>query len=184
MTHIPHRLLAVILLTFIWLSMGNCTKPEHEKILFDFESDSELDHFDWQCHTLFSLSDEHAVHGKKSLKLELFPSDYPGFEPKLVLPDWKDYKTFAFDAYNPQEKSIFLTVRIDDRKDYPDYADRYNKTFGLKPGANTISIPIDSLIISGMNRKLDTQRIRRVLVFTRKPAEAMVLYLDYFRLRQ
>ena len=75
---IPRKLLVVILLMFVWLSAGHCTKPESEKILFDFESDSELDRFHWQCHTLFSLSDEHATHGKKSLKLELFPSDYPG----------------------------------------------------------------------------------------------------------
>ena len=75
-----------------------------------------------------------------------------------------------------------MTVRIDDSKDYPDYADRYNKTFYLQPGANTISIPIDMLITSGTKRKLNLKMIYRVLIFMAKPNEKVVLYFDYMRL--
>lgn len=180
--HIPRKLLVVILLTFIWFSAGHCTKPESEKILFDFESDSELDRFHWECHTLFSLSDEHAVHGKKSLKLELFPSDYPGLTPMLASNNWRGYKVFSFDVYSAQQKVIPLTIRIDDNKNYPDYPDRYNKTFYLQPGANTISVPINMLITSGTNRKLNLKTIYSVLIFTAKPNKKVVLYFDYIRL--
>jgi hypothetical protein len=182
MTCIPRKLLAVILLVLIWLSASHCTKPESEKILFDFESDSELDRFHWQCHTLFSLSDEHRVHGGKSLKLELFPSDYPGLAPKLANNDWRGYKVFSFDVYNARSITSPLTVRIDDSKDDLEYADRYNKTFYLQPGANTVSVPIDTLITSGTNRKLNLKMIYRVLIFMVNPNEKVVLYFDYLRL--
>jgi hypothetical protein len=179
---IPRKLLTVILLTFVWLSTGHCTKPEHQKILFDFESDSELDRFHWECHTLFSLSDEHATHGRKSLKLELFPSNYPGLTPILATHDWRKYKMFSFDVYNTQEKVIPLAVRIDDSKDDLEYANRYNKTFYLQPGANTISIPMNTLVTSGTKRELDLKRIYAVLVFMVGTNEKVVLYFDYIRL--
>ena len=178
----PRKILVAILLTLIWLSASNCTGPESEKILFDFESDSELDHFHWQCHTLFSLSDEHAVHGKKSLKLELFPSDYPGLVPMLASNNWRGYKTFSFDVYNTQSKIIPLTVRIDDSKDYPDYPDRYNNTFYLQPGANTVSIPMDMLFTSDRKRKLDLKMIYSLVIFVAQPSKRIVLYFDNIRL--
>jgi hypothetical protein len=155
-----------------------------EKILFDFESDSELDRFHWKCHTLFSLSDEHATEGRKSLKMELFPSDYPGLTPKLTINDWRAYRTFSFSVYNNQQKEIPLTVRIDDSKDHPDYPDRYNKTFNLVPGANTIVIPLNTLETSGTKRKLNLKSIYRSIIFIPGPHAKVVLYLDYLRLKQ
>ena len=40
--------------------------PVRESILFDFESDRELDRVHWKCHTLMSISDQHSTHGKGS----------------------------------------------------------------------------------------------------------------------
>jgi hypothetical protein len=180
---ILHKTFVLILLMFIWFFTGQCAKPDSEKILFDFESDSEIDRFQWQCHTLFSLSDEHATRGEKSLKLELFPSDYPGLRPKLASNDWQGYSSFSFDVYNTQNTDIPLTVNIDDIKDYPDYSDCYNKTFHLQPGANTVSIPMYTLVTSDTKRNLDPQTICRVLIFAAKPGKRVVLYFDYFRLK-
>jgi hypothetical protein len=181
--HIYHKLLVLIFLIFIWFSAVHCTRLESEKILFDFESDSELDRFHWQCHTLFSISDEHVTHGGKSLKLELFPSEYPSLIPTLASNNWKGYNTFSFDIYNTQHIAIPLTIRIDDIKDDPGYPDRYNKTFHLQPGANTVSIPMDALVTSGTKRNLDPKMIYKVLLFVAKPSERIVLYFDYFRLK-
>ncbi len=181
---IPHKFLALMFLIFVLLNAGHCIKPESEKILFDFESDNELDRFHWRCHTFFSLSDEHATHGKKSLKLELYPSDYPGLTPMLAGNDWHGYKTFSFDVYSTHNIMIPLTVRIDDSKDSPDYPDRYNKTFGLQPGGNTISIPTDTIITSGTKRKLNLRKINSVLIFVADPDEKIVLYFDNLRVKR
>ncbi len=179
---VVYKPITAAFLLFISLFFWYCTRLEPEKILFDFKSDSDLDQFSWECHTLFSLSNEHATHGKKSLKLELFPSDYPGLAPKLAVNDWQDFSTFSFDVYNPQNREVSLTVRIDDKKDYPDYPDRYNKSFRLRQGANTIIIPIHELETSGTKRRLNLDNIYKVIMFMAQPKEKAVLFFDNFRL--
>jgi hypothetical protein len=72
-------------------------------MLFDFEEDAELDRLQWRCFTLFSLSFEHAAHGEKSLKMEFFPSRWPGWEPKL-------YKRIGADS--KPLGSIFIMFKI------------------------------------------------------------------------
>lgn len=114
--------------------------------------------------------------------MELYPSDYPGLTPMLEENDWRGYKMFCFDIFNPKKKEIRLSLRIDDRKDYPDYEDRYNNTFILKPGMNRVSIPLDILITSGTKRTLDLRKIYRVLIFMAHPQSKVVLYVDYIRL--
>ncbi len=153
-----------------------------EFVLFDFESDSELDQVHWKCHTLLHLSDKHVTHGAKSLHLELYPSDYPGFSLILEKKDWRDYKTLCFDIYNPGEKEVRLTVRIDDRGGCPDYADRYNHSFIIKPTVNQVRIPLNSLSTSETHRMLDLRSIHKFIIFVVNPAQKVDLYMDYGRL--
>lgn len=153
-----------------------------EQVLFDFESDEELDQLQWKCHALMSISDEHPSHGTKSLKAELYPSDYPGLEPRMKKNSWEGLGSFSFDVYNPQAQDISIHVRIDDRRDYPSAHDRYQSSFILKPGTNTISIPFDTLITTGTGRKLNLQTIWRVFIFLAHPQEKHTLYFDHIRL--
>ena len=162
-----------------------CEKTNNrELVLFDFESESVLDEFHWKCHTLFSLSNLYAVQGKKTLKLELFPSSYPGISPALKHHDWSGYKAFCFDVYNPLSEPVNLMLRIDDKKDAYEYNDRYNKSFVLMPGANQVKIPLENLKTSGKARLLDLKNICRFLIFMPHPDKKYVMYIDYFRLVQ
>lgn len=88
-------------------------------VLFDFEEDSELDRFQWSCRTLSELTDQHAAHGARSLKVDMYPAVYPGVTAKLDNHDWRGYKALQIDIFNPQNKEVRLTVRIDDRRKYP-----------------------------------------------------------------
>ena len=146
------------------------------RVLFDFESDAELDLFYWKCHTLFALSDEYATHGNSSLKLQLYPSDYPGLEPMLDDNDWRDYETFCFDIYNPEREALQIHVRIDDRKE------RYNESFTIQPGLNQVRIPLETLITSGTKRRLNLKNIYRLFIFMIRPENRVVLYVDYLRI--
>jgi hypothetical protein len=157
-------------------------KPGSERMLFDFESDGDLDRIHWKCRTLMSLSDEHVAHGAKSLKLELWPSDYPGLAPMIADRDWKPYHSLCFDVYNPEGRELQITVRIDDRKDYPDYGDRYNKSFELKPGWNQMKIPLETLVTSKTARQLDLNCIYQFLLFMVNPRERHTIYVDNIRL--
>lgn len=153
-----------------------------DPVLIDFETDADLDRVHWKCHTLMGLSSEHATHGKGSLRLELYPSDYPGFEPLLDQKDWREYRTLCFDVFNPSERRVSITLRIDDRKERPDYRDRYNNPIMLNPGMNRITIPLGTLITTGTGRDLDLGTIERLILFTVSPPRRVLLYLDHLRL--
>jgi len=171
------------ILFFLLAFFVACEKNKHSDLVFyDFESESEFDEVHWKCHTLFSLSDMYAVHGEKSLKLELFPSSYPGFSPALKHHDWRGYQALCFEVFNPAPEAIKLVVRIDDKKDALEYSDRYNNSFMIMPGANSLEIPLDTLKTSEINRPLELKNIYRFLVFMSYPVKKHVLHLDYFRL--
>jgi len=173
----------IVLFAACLLTIVSCSdRVPDELILFDFENDAELDRLHWKCFTLFSLSEKHATCGRKSLKLELYPSSWPGWSPKLSVQDWRGYDAVGFDLYNPEGKEIRITLRIDDRQDTPDYDDRYNQGFVLKPGMNRIKVPFKKLLTSGTKRHLDLKRIYRLLIFMSHPKKKHVLYLDYIRL--
>jgi len=98
--------------------MVACEKTnDKELVLFDFESEYVFEKFHWKCRTRFSLSDLYAVQGKKSFKLELFPSSYPGLSPALKHNDWRGYNAFCFEVYNPLSEAVSMVLRIDDKKD-------------------------------------------------------------------
>ena len=176
------RFLLIFTVCLIFFMFVCCGGGSSELVLFDFESDSELDRFQWKCHTLFSLSDEHITHGARSLRLELYPSDYPGLITELEKNDWRRFKALCFDIYNPEKRKIWITVRIEDRKDYPNYDDRYSKNYSLEPGLNRVTIPLNTLLTSGTKRNLDQKRISRLLIFSAHPQNKVVLYVDYIRL--
>ncbi len=157
-------------------------KAGGEKVLLDFESDEELDRVDWRCQALFTLSEEYVAHGARSLRMELYPSEYPGLSPKLALHDWRGYDALCFDVYNPQAETRTLSVRIDDRKDYPTYEDRFNARFLLEPGSNSVRIPLRQMVTSGMGRPLDLGGIQRLVIFVARPERRIVLFLDHLRL--
>ena len=166
----------------LWLLLGCVEQIPDVTVINDFETDQDLDRIHWECHRLFSLSGDHASHGGRCLKMELFPGLYPGVALKLRHGDWRRYCALAFDVYNDQDVTLTLTVRIDDREDYPDYKDRYNQRFALNPGINYIRIPMDTLQTSGDGRKLDVSHIQRFLLFLHRTERRYELYLDWVRL--
>jgi len=153
-----------------------------EKILFDFETEGELDRIHWKCFTLYLLSKDHVTRGNRALRMELYPSNYPGFASEIDKRNWQGYKAFALDIYNPERKEILITVRIDDRKNSPEFRDRYNEKFVLEPGKNSILISTDTLRASGTKRKLDLHHIYKFYLFMVQPKTKHVLYMDNMRL--
>lgn len=173
----------IIVMLAVVCSLIGCKQTVlDELMLFDFETDAELDQLHWQCHTLFSLSDAHVTHGAKSLKVELYPSEYPGLVPKLPVKNWQGYRDLSFDVYNDSGKPVRLGLRIDDRKNFPDHGDRYNARFILKKEKNHIVIPLETFMTTGSKRHLDLAQIHRLYIFMHKPNEKVTLYIDAIKL--
>ena len=178
-----HNMIRLILIIGCFLiAIGCYVSTPAQLVLFDFESDEELDRMHWKCHTLFQISDKHVTHGTRSLRLDLYPSEYPGLSPILQEKDWHGYQTLCFDFFNPNKREIKIIVRIDDQKDTPEYNDRYNRSYMLRPGMNHMEISIDTLITSGTQRKLNLKSIYRFLIFLVNPSQKVILYMDYIRL--
>lgn len=171
------RLFIVLILIFSLLT-GCRTR---NSLFYDFETEAILDTLNWRCKTIFALSDKHTTSGQKCLKMELYPSPYPGIALNNFDPDWSEYDVLKFDIHNQENILLKLTIRIDDT-DNPSYNDRYNKTVILNPGVNRISIPLNSLVTSGTNRKLNLLSIEKVILFLVQPKEKRTLYLDNLRL--
>jgi hypothetical protein len=171
----------LIMLCAVFLLQCQRASPK-ELVLFDYESNSELDQLQWHCHVLISISDEHYTHGSKSLKVSLYPSDYPGLD---IIPrenDWRMYRELSLDVYNPQENRVPLSVRIDDREGSPAFKERYNRSFVLRSGINHIRIPFDSLARDGSGSPLNLKSISRLIFFVAHPVNRVDLYFDYLRL--
>lgn len=151
-------------------------------VLYDFEKDSDLDRLHWKCRVLYELSPQHATRGNQALRLQLYPSTYPGLSPRLSHQDWRGFEALCFDIFNPEDNALFITVRIDDQKDYPDYPDRYNRRFAIGPGMNAVRIPVADLVTSGTGRKLNTGSIERFLFFMVNLKEKHTLFVDHIRL--
>jgi hypothetical protein len=168
-----------ILLTLTLIPLTGC--QDRQQFYYDFETDDTLDTLSWKCKTIFTLSDRYAASGQKCLKMELYPSPYPGVSLKNSDHDWSKHNTLNFNVHNQEKTPLRLSVRIDDTKD-PQYNNRYNHTFIIKPGMNNIAIPLNSLLASGTNRKLNLSKIESVILFLVQPYEKRTLYLDYVRL--
>jgi len=163
--------------------LNGCAKSTpQELMLFDFEKDSDLDHLEWRCHTLYSLSSNHVTHGAKSLKIDMFPSDYPGLRASLPIKDWRAYDALSFDIYNPARQAVLVGVRIDDKKEYPKYENRYSESFVVAPGQNQVVIRLKTMLTKNAKRHLDLSHIYRLYIFVSHPATRLTLYVDALKL--
>lgn len=167
----------------LFLILSSCeTGDPTGRVLFDFEEESALDGLSWKCRVLYSLSPQYATHGEKSLKMELYPSEYPGVSPTLSGTDWRGYRALRLDIHNPGKEAVTMTVRIDDRKDASQYGDRYQGSFTMNPGDNPVVIPFTDLTTSGSQIPLALGNIRKLAIFTFRPKRKTVLYIDHIRL--
>jgi len=158
-----------------------CSQADRGGLLCDFEAESELDQFCWRCGQLFSLSGEHATHGRRALRLWMAPARHTGLLSGVARRDWSGFRALCLDVYNPQPQPLQLTVRIDDRPWRPPYCDRYERPFSLAPGPNLVRIPLETLVTSGTGRPLELSNIWLFYLYLHLESPT-VLYLDYLRL--
>jgi len=154
---------------------------DRSRFSFDFETEDILDTLPWKCKTFFSLSKKHATSGQKSLKIELYPSPYPGITLNKFNPNWSNFNVLKFDVYNEEQIPLRLAIRIDGKKD-PSYSDRYRHAIILNTGMNNISIPLNTLHTSGTDRNINHSSIQSVTFFLVQPKEKRIIYIDNIRL--
>lgn len=124
---------------------------------------------------------EYASHGEHSLRIETRAHGNPGVRFLAADQDWRDYHTLAFDIFNPGD-SFTLSLRIDDDFPKPEREDRFYRALTIAAGWNRIAIPLEEIVSTPKNRRLNLAAIRRVVLFLEEPEQPRVFHLDYVRI--
>jgi hypothetical protein len=128
-----------------------------------------------------------ARHGESSLRVPLPVKTYSGTTLKRSFGDWRGYSTLSFSIYNPDPAPLLITVSIRDQEHFRrggEFNDRFNRIFTMEQGWNDISIPIADIEEAPAARKLGSDHLSEVVIFTVDPPGPRAMYLDYVRLIQ
>jgi hypothetical protein len=146
-----------------------------------FESRLEMDR--WRAgDSEITRRRSHATHGEYALQANLNPGEYPGISIKYLCGDWRGYDRTSFDVFLQGNMPMSITVRIHDRLHNDEYEDRFNDSFDLHPGNNTIMINLKNVMEAPKGRKMDMADIVNICIFSYNLAEPRTLYFDNFRL--
>ncbi len=152
-------------------------------ILSDFETPFQIQR--WEGSATMSVVKDIGSTKSRALKAVLPITKYPGVSLKYFLPDWHLYKRFQFKVYSPYPKPLSLTCRIHDEaheEAVQHFDDRFNKTFQINSGWNTISIDLIEVGQAPKNRLMDLTSIRGIIIFAVSPALPLTIYIDDLRL--
>jgi hypothetical protein len=152
-------------------------------VLSSFESPFEISR--WVCKEgSMKRTSLHATDGTSSLRVNLPPGLYPGITLDYMTNDWRGYKRLTFDAFIEGSAPFELSIRINDRRHNEEYTDRFNKSFLLGPGPNSISVGLDEVRTAPRSRKMDMADITVLCIFSYKLKEPRIAYFDNFRLEK
>jgi hypothetical protein len=118
----------------------------------------------------------HAVEGKYSLAINLFPAEYAGVDTYKLPRNWSYATSFTMEIFNPQQESYWFTVRVDDHTS-TGYRSRFNQIFNLVPGPNHLQIAV-----SEISKKINIKQVSYLVLFLSNVSHPTTLYLDNLRL--
>ncbi len=176
------------LLALAVLFSGAVSAADQERVLASFEDDADLRSWEIQQGSA-QFSDQHATHGKRSLKLASNEYLVSYSLPK----DWSAFDSLEIDFHVDGAAPVGVGLMIGDQrwKDVmatASYWNRHNGGFTLKPGKSTISIPVNGLYRgeagsrgNDIKATIDPTQIVRFDLGFRAESPAMV-YMDNLRL--
>ena len=128
------------------------------------------------------------VHNNKGTGLKLLHGTglYSGFALNYFPRDWRGYGSLQIRIVNPENRTLDLTCRIHDiahSDGEEEYSDRFNRSFRIVPGSNTITITLDDVAEAPAGRRLDLARVGGLGCFTVNLPETRELHLYSVELR-
>ncbi len=178
------KYILIIIILFQILQVINLLRDEQNAkigfpLLSGFESKLELTR--WTGDADFILSKVIKNTGESSLKIFLNTSKYSGVSLKYFPKEWEFYNLLSFKIFNPQNAFIKITCRIHDKKHTEGkqvYTDRFNKTYTLLKGWNTIEIDLNDVRNAPFKRKMNMNNIYGFGIFVISQKENKTIYLD------
>lgn len=172
-----------LLLLLTLLAAACADRTPAPRIVYDFETDNDLDRIVWQCRMSYFIDTDHSTSGSHSLRCEFGTVRYPGISFCDFPTDLSGYQSLSLDLFNDEDVPINLVIRIDDADSGDQHQNRYNDSFMLAPGENLLAIPMESIRQGPEGRTLDLSRIERFLIFLYQAPGPVTLYVDRIALR-
>ncbi len=122
--------------------------------------------------------DWHTAHAERVGRLNSGVGQYPGLWVNEPYPDWASYRFLRMGVYSEMGNPIQLTIRIHDRLHNDTYEDRFNESLTVRPGANSIQIPIERIRSAPEGRELDLENVAAIGIFAVKPQSVYTINID------
>lgn len=152
-------------------------------ILSDFQTPLQIQR--WTEGDNISIAKPTHTQDNLSLKIDLTTRRYSGTGLKYFPKNWEGYDFLKFRVFNPSPEKITLTCRIHDRKHSKTnsgYHDRYNKTYEIPQGWNTIIINLKKVQQAPKSRKMDLKQIYGIGIFATQLPHPRTIYIDDLKL--
>ena len=155
----------------------------HFPILSDFENSFELQR--WTGSAGRVIDDRIVSAGEHAMRVLLGTAFYSGVSLEYFPGDWSGFSQFQCSIYNPDMNPLSITCRIHDLahiQGVQHFEDRYNRSFELVQGWNTIRIDLEAVKKAPASRNMDMGQIRGVGIFATRLPQPRVIYIDDVRL--
>ena len=93
---------------------------------------------------------------------------WPGLIIHDIRPDWRDFSTLVIELGLEELRPLDINIRVHDqqhRNGEQPYRDRFNRTFELTKGADTIRIPLAEIRDAPQGRPMDLGQIDGIVIF-------------------
>ncbi len=177
------RLIFALSMTVLTLPLAGQSTSQ---VLSDFETEDALHQFEFRSRAAV-LSEEHVHHGHRGVRV---PADE--YISSWRLPrDWSAYDSLDLEVFNPTGAPVAVHFVVCDKPGADKgstYWNRHNSSAVLRPGDNTLSLPVQGLYRgeagsrnNDLKFNIDSKQITRLDVGFKGPQGAF-LYLDHLRL--
>ncbi len=113
-----------------------------------------------------------------ALQVTFNPGQYPGFNFAHPPKDWTGYSKLRFEVFSKTEKLQRISLRIHDGEHSQEYTDRFNKSFEIRQGVNSLEIPLSEIQNAPQLRKMNLSNVAGFAIFMVNPEDSPSLYFD------
>ena len=182
----PLRIASLVLLTPLAWTIIEAGRLQLNSLyrfptITSFESDVEILRVSGPA----KLSKTVKSEGEQSIKIFFTTDKYSTVSIENPLGNWRGYKAFALDIFNPEFSPLRLVLRISDQQhDQGNQAltDRFNAVITLKTGWNELKFNMHDIQQAPHDRELNLEKITNIAIFSSALSSPRIAYIDNIRL--
>ncbi len=178
------KIIVMILLMLQLLPIGQTLLDEYRAradfpVLSDFQSPLQMSR--WAGDALTGVIETNRP-GNKALNVTLTTAQYSGVSLQYFPSNFERYSWLQFDVYNPSTDSLRLTCRIHDKNPNNEYKDRFNRSYTIGEGWNSIRISLEEVKKAPENRQMQLHEIQSIGIFAIQLPQSRKILIDNVKL--